>query len=640
MPRFKSLFAILCVGLVILLPATVAQESAPPSANPPMGERGSSTRVPTVTRESRRMPKLLGNYEPAAVSPVNEANSTRLDALLRGGNLYLSLQDAIALALENNINVEVQRYGALISEANLLRARAGSTIRNGIPVVQNGPSSASIGQQLLIGTIPTFGNIAPIQQSGIVVPLLDPVISGSYQYVHSSAPQSSTVVTGTSVLVNKNDLGSVTYNQGFLTGTNVSLGYTDSHLESNSTRAQLNPYRSGGLSLTITQHLLQGWGMAVNKRNIEIARNNRELADLQFKQQVIVTTAVAASLYWDLVSFNDDVKAKQSSLDYNQRLYNNNKRQVEVGMLAPIEVIRAEAAVASSQQDLIISQTRVLQQETILKDFLSRNGVASPAMEQAHIIPTDQIRVPEVEAIQPYQDLVGQALSGRPELAIARINVTNAKINLKGSKAELLPTVDAFGNIANNGLAGAINSLSATPVSNTNSLIGGYGSFLSQIFDRNFPNYSLGLQVNIPIHNRIARADYTLDQITERQQQLALLGAEKQVRVDVQNAMIGLQQARATYQAAVKQRILEEQTLDAEQKKLNLGASTIFNVILVQRDLAAAQSAEVSALGNYSKSRVQLDFATAQTLVNYNISIPEAYKGEISKAPAALPVQK
>ena len=403
---------------------------------------------------------------------------------------------------------------------------------------------------------------------------------------------------------------------------------------------QLNPYRSGAVSLNVTQHLLQGFGLAVNKRYIDIARNNRELADLQFKQQVIITAASAMNLYWDLVSFNDDVKAKQESLAYNERLYNDNKKQVSIGMLAPIEVIRAEAAVASSQQDLILSQTRVLQQETILKDFLSRNGVASPAVEQAHVIPTDRIRVPEVEPIQPYQDLVAQALSGRPELAMARINITNAKINLRGSKAELLPTVDAFGNLANNGLAGAINTLSSTPVPTTNSLIGGYGSLLSQVFDRNFPNYALGLQVNIPIHNRVARADYVLDQVTERQQELGLLAAEKQVRVDVQNAIIGLQQARATYQAAVKQRILEEQTLDAEQMKLNLGASTVFNVILVQRDLATAQSAEVAALSNYSKARVQLDFATAQTLGNNNISLPEAFQGEIKRAPSALPAQR
>ena len=627
MPRFKSSTASLCILLLILPVTGMAQDNV-------------KSRIPTVGQEKKgRLSKLLGNYETPVLSPANEGNTSRLEALLRGGNLYLSLQDTISLALENNIDVEVQRYGALISDANVLRARAGGMLRNGIPNVQNGPASAPLGQTQVLSTMPFYGSSGPAQQTGVEIPGLDPILSGSYQYGHTSSPQPNTVITGTNVLINKSNAGQFAYTQGFLTGTNVSLGYTDSLTESNSTRAQLNPFRSGAVSLNVTQHLLQGFGLAVNRRNIDIARNNRELADLQFKQQVIVTAASAMNLYWDLVSFNDDVKAKQESLAYNEHLYNDNKKQVAIGMLAPIEVIRAEAAVASSQQDLIISQTRVLQQETILKDYLSRNGVASPAVEQAHVIPTDRIRVPEVEAIQPYQDLVAQALSGRPELAVARINITNAKINLRGSKAELLPTVDAFGNLANNGLAGSINTLSIAPVPTTSPLIGGYGSLLTQVFGRNFPNYALGVQVNIPLHNRVARADYVLDQITERQQELTLLAAEKQVRVDVQNAMIGLQQARATYQASVKQRILEEQTLDAEQKKLNLGASTIFNVILVQRDLANAQAAEVAALGTYSKARVQLDFATAQTLINNNISIAEAFQGRIQRPPSPPPAQ-
>jgi outer membrane protein len=628
----KSFTTRLCI-LTLLLPQAMAAQD-----NAPMSEKANQTNVGTHTPENGRFSKLLGNYETPAVPPVNEANTTRLDALMRGGNLYLSLQDAIALSLENNIFMEVQRYGAPVAEANLLRAKAGGALRGPLPAIQNGPPSAPLGQTSVFSTIPTLTFVPAVQQTGIAVPALDPVLTGSYQFVHSSAPQSTTVTTGTDVLVNRNYLSQVAYTQGFLSGTSVTFGYTDSDLTSNSTRAQLNPYHSDALSLSVTQHLLQGFGLAVNRRNIEIAKNSRELADLQFKLQVIITACAAMNLYWDLVSFNDDVKAKQESLDYNQKLYDSNRKQVEIGMLAPIEVIRAEAAVASSQQDLIISQTRVLQQETILKDFLSRTGVASPSVQMAHIIPTDHILVPEVEPIQPYQDLVTQALSGRPELAIARINITNARINARGSKAELRPTVDAFGNLANNGLAGAINTLSSSPVVG-NSLIGGYGSVLSQIFDRSFPNYSLGLQLNIPIHNRTARADYVMDELNERQQELALLAAEKQVRVDVQNAIIGLQQARATYQAAVKQRVLEEKTLDAEQRKLNLGASTIFNVILVQRDLATAQSAEVAALGNYSKARVQMDFATAQTLVNNSISVGDAYRGQVAHPPSSLPAQ-
>jgi outer membrane protein TolC len=590
MPRLHPIIAIFCTFLL----TASAQDVAP-----------LSTRAPSLGKQDQgRFSRLLGNYQRPVVSPVNEGNTARLDSLLRAGNLYLSLPDVIALALENNVDIEVQRYDAMIADANLLRAKAGGALR------------------------------------GAAIPTLDPSISGSYQYQHSSAPQSSNVITGTNELINNSKSGQLTYSQGFLTGTNLSIGYSGAVLDSNNTYNQLNPYRTGAASLSVTQHLLQGFGIAVNRRNIEAARENRELADLQFKQQVIATVTSAMTLYWDLVSYNDDVRTKQQSLAYNEHLYSDNKKEVAIGTLAPIEVVRAEAAVAGSQQDLILAQTRVLQQETLLKDYLSRNGVASPSVEQAHVIPLDRIQVPDVEPVQPYPDLLAQALSARPELAIARINVAVSKINLRGSRAELLPTVDAFGSLANNGLAGAINSLASSPVTGVSQvLLGGYSSLFSQIFDRSFPNYSLGLQVNIPVHNRVARADYVLDQVTERQQELARLQAEKQVRVDVRNATIGLEQARATYQAAVKQRILEERTLDGEQRKLALGASTIFNVILVQRDVAAAQSAEVAALNTYAKARVTLDYATGQTLINQSISLEEAFRGQVSRPPSALPAK-
>lgn len=638
MPRVKFFLSIFCIFFPGF-PFLADSQDNPPGSQEPRPEKAISDRSPALMPEKGRLSRVLGNYQTQAVSPVNESNTARLDSLLRGGNLYLSLEDAIALAIENNIDVEVQRYGPLITDANLQRAKAGGILRTGLPTLQNGPSSAPLGQTSSFLTIPPLSVNSFLQPTGIPIPLLDPVISGSYQYQHTSAPQPNTVVTGTDVLIDRNKQGQITYSQNFLTGTSVSLGYTDSQVQSSDTRALLSPYRSAAASLNVTQHLLQGFGLSVNKRVIQIARNNRELADLQFKQQVIVTVASALSLYWDLVSFNDDVKARQESLEYNQRLYNDNKRQIAIGTMAQIEVTRAEAAVASAQQDLLISRTRVLQQETILKDFLSRNGVTSPMVEEAHIIPTDRVQVPEVEEVQPYQDLVAQALKGRPEVAIAHINITNAKVNLRGSKTELLPTVDAFGNLTNNGLVGSTNALSATPVQVGNSLIGGYGKLLSQIFDRSFPNYALGVQVNIPIFNRVARADYALDQITERQQQLNLMATVKQVRVDVQNAIIGLQQARAIYQASVRERVLEEQTLDAEQRKLDLGASTVFNVILVQRDLVTAQSAEVAALNNYSKARVQLDFSTAQTLTRNNISIAEALQGRISRPPSPLPAR-
>ena len=303
---------------------------------------------------------------------------------------------------------------------------------------------------------------------------------------------------------------------------------------------------------------------------------------------------------------------------------------------------------ASSEQDLTISQTRVLQQETTLKSYLSRTGVASPALASAHVIPTDRIRVPDQEQVQPIQDLTALALTARPELAQQRIAVTNAAVNSKGSRAELRPTLDFVAGLNNNGLVGTPNTVPLPAASQSGGVVvprgspdpffvGGYGLLASQLFHRNFPDYNVGLQLNIPLRNRTAQADYILDQITLRQQQISLQSQENQVRLDVQNAIIGQQQARVTYDAAVKARILEVQTLDAEEKKLKLGASTVFNIIQVQRDLANAQSAEVAALDTYAKARVELERSTGQVLTNHNISMSEAFRGRVSAPPSPLP---
>ncbi|MBM3776304.1 MAG: TolC family protein, partial [Acidobacteria bacterium] len=486
-----------------------------------------------------------------------------------------------------------------------------------------------------------------ITQTGTTIPSLDPVLAGRLSWGHFTAPQSSAFVTGTNFFIQEQNLSSLQLQQGFLTGTTVSLGLSNSIGETNNQRADFNPSTSSTLGLTINQRLLQGFGVAVNNRQIRIARNNREVSDLVFKQQAIATITSVISLYWDLVTYLEDVRVKKQSLALAEKLYNDNRKQVEIGTMAPIEIVRAEAEVAQRQQDLTISETQVLQQETILKNQLSRTGVTSPALLDARIIPTDRIRMPEQEAIAPIQDVMATAMFSRPELAQRRIQVESANISLKGSKSALLPSLDAFVTLENNALVGDVNRLSpiefipgAPPPPRTPDrfFIGGYGSALGQLFRRNFPDYSAGFQLNIPIRNRQAQADMLTDQLNLRQQQLGLQQLENSVRVDVQNSLIALQQARARYQAAVKTRILQEQTLEAEQKKLALGASTPYIVIQSQRDLALAQSSEVAALSQYARARTELDRATGQTLVAHNISIEEAYRGDIRRPPSALPV--
>jgi outer membrane protein TolC len=420
--------------------------------------------------------------------------------------------------------------------------------------------------------------------------------------------------------------------QSFLTGSTVSLAYTQTRVAANNPLNDLNPNTSGAATLQFTQHILQGLGLAVNNRNIRVAKNNVRFSDLTFQQQVITTVAGVASLYWDLVSFVEDVKVKQMALDVAKRFYEDNKKQVEIGTLAPIEVVRAEANVAQAEQDLTNSDTVLLQQETIVKDALSRNGVASPSVASARVIPTDRLSVPEGEYNTKLEELVELALAARPDLAQAKINVDNAKIGLSGSRSALLPTLDVQGTLTNNGLTGDVNNQtlygSQVPHSVDAYFLGGEGNMLGQVFRRNFPNYSIGFQLSMPIRNRSAQADYIRDALTVRQTELSEQQAIKSVRVNVQNAWIAVIQARARYKSVLKARVLQEQTLDAENKKYALGASTAFLVVQTQRDLATARANEVAALAAYSRSLVNLDLQTSQVLTRYHVELADAKTGK------------
>ena len=611
--------------------------------------------VPTIhANSSGFLSRITRAYRPVEVPPISLANSTRIDALLRAGRLYLSLQDTIALALENNLDIAIQRYGPLIAEADIMRAQAGGLLRGVPQSVRQGPSSAGgqRGQESGISRSAaqqandegSAGSGTIITSTGTSVPNLDPVLVGFGRWSHATNPQTATFVSGTNTLITRQGLQNFSYQQGFLTGTTVNLGFSNSSVRSTQLRAELNPSTSGSLSLNVTQRLLQGFGRAVNSRLIRVAKNNREVSDLVFKQQVITTVSAVANLYWDLVSMNEEVRVRRQALETSERLQRDNEKQVEIGTLAPIEIVRAEAEVATRQQDVTVAETQLLQQETILKNALSRNGVLSPAVAAARVVPTDKIRMPDTEPIEPIQDMVAQALSARPELARQRIQIQNANIDLRGSKSQLLPSLDAFVNFQNNALAGEISALPLPEdlvvqrgIPNA-FFVGGYSNVLRQLFARNFPDYNAGFQLNIPLRNRAAQADMIRDQLSLRQREMGLQQLENQVRVDVQNALIALQQARARFRAANKARILQEQTLDAEQKKYALGASTIYNVILVQRDLAQAQSVEVAALSAYSIAAVEMDRSTGQTLTRHNISLAEAYRGDVSRPPDPVPV--
>lgn len=601
-------------------------------------------------------------YEWRPVPPVNFRNSDRIFDLIRAGQLYLSLADAIALALENNLDIELERYLPRIAQTDVQRSKGGGLLRglsllvNEAPPGIGGPNgpllttlTASSTPSPVVNT--NFSDVALITQqendlsvtgviplsNGTPIPQYDPFLTGLINWQHLSTAEFSPVVTGGSNwLVTNNFNGNVGWTQGFSPGTQLNVTFDNTRLTSNSIRFSYNPLVNTSLGFTITQPLLRSFGTGVNRRFIHIAKNNDRVADLVFRQQVIDTVAGIARLYADLVSLNEDVKVKMEAVRLAERLYEDNKNKVDQGTLAPIEVTRAQAQVAANRGALISATGLVQQQELIVKTYITRGGLAIPAIRSAHIIATDSVTVPDNEPAASLDELIAKAIRNRPDLAQAGIQVINSQISLKGSINNLRPELDVVGTVQNGGLSGDVNEIAALTQGRP-LFPGGYGTALGQIFKNNFPSYSIGLQLTLPIRNRVAQADAVRDELQVRQSEIRLQQLADQVRLDVSDAFVALQQARASYEAAVQSRVLQEQSVNVEMQTFEVGLATNYMVIQYQTLLAQARSTEVAAKGAYAKARIALERATADTLEVNQISIQEAQSGRVGRAPSRIP---
>ncbi len=607
---------------------------------------------------------ITRSYRPRGVAAVSWADSQRIERLMRAGKIYLSLRDAIALALENNLDVESARINPRLNDANLLRASAGQLLRNVNNSISQGPSSASLGVLAGANSLGSTGASSgggtggvlsglSVQLAGSAIPNLDPTVFVNTQFQHQTSPQTSTFVTGTNFLVTSFKNINYGVQQGFLTGTSVSLGMGNVlGFSQNSYNSDFNNVTQGSLSFSITQNLLNGFGVSVNNRAIRIAKNQQHIGDLSFKQQVMATVKNVVDLYWDLVSFDDSLKIKQQTLDLDTRLYQDNKRRAELGALAEIDIIQAEAEMKNAQRDVTTAETQVLQQEMILKSVLTRSGLNNAAIVGARIVPLDHFEVPAKEAVIPTQDLIAEAIQKRPEIEQSQLGLEDTRINMLGTKNNLLPSLSVFANLSNSGLSGDVNTLQVpimnssgqvlgyrtrTPQDVNGFFLGGYGSFMNQIFSRNFPNYSAGFQLNIPIRNRAAQADLVTDELNYRQQQIQDHQLQNSVKLNVINAQTALAQARVAYDNAVEARRLQDLTLAGERRKYELGTSTILNVVLVQRDSTARALAEVDARNQYAHSQNALVQVLGKTLDQYAVDIDEAKSGTV-KREADLPV--
>jgi outer membrane protein len=598
-------------------------------------------------------PIVIRPYLAPEVPAVRLTNSSRLGDLVRAGILYLSAQDAIALALENNIDLEVARYNPVASLWQIERAQAGGAL----PGVPSGAAQAGsvasgqgiAGSQAAAGVSLSGGNgtasntsNATISQVGPITQTLDPSIQEADTFSHKTTPQFDVVQSINPVLISNSRVYSGTYQQGFLIGGSVSVSYTEHYLNENAPTDVLNPSVAPSLSFSFQQNLLRGFGVAVNARTITVAKMNRGISELNFRTQVTGTVAQVLNLYYGLVADYEDLKAKQSALELAQTLYRDNQRQVEIGSLTPLDVTTAEAQVASTGKDVVDSQINFQQQELQLKNLISRTGLADTVLANARIVPIDHIVIPERDDVSPLADLLRKALANRSDLAAEQANEKASEVSALGTKNGILPTSEVFGGESVAGLAGAPHTVNvdgalekADPY-----FVGGMGNALAQLFRRNFPTQRIGGFIAAPLENRQAQADYGIDQLQLRQTQLENQKDVNQLGVDILNALVALRQSRVRYEAAVKNRVLDEQLLSAEQKKLSLGASVPYNVIQQQRDLSGAQSSEIAALVSYSNARIALDQTLGTILETYHVTIDQARTGRVARTsslPSELP---
>lgn len=667
--RVGSVFRLLAVAFLCAMTA-VGQNSA--SSTPSVAN--SSVQAPqpqnfqTVDYSKPRaaFPNVLAPYEARHVPAPNLSNTPRIDQLMRDGKIMLSIDDAVALALENNLDIGIARYNLNIADTEILRSKGGANNFFGVNtgIVQNTPGGGVGGLGGTVGSGPggtapapggigagTNGLVSSTLGLGPLITSFDPILSGTLQSDHARFVCSS-IFCGT---VQNTTTGNFNYQQAFQWGTNMSVGFTNSRITSNNPFTVVSPNLTSGFKFQVSQNLLQGFGFLPNTRLIRITKNNREITDVAFRLQTVTTVDQIENMYWDLVYAYENVRVQQESLAFAQKTLSDTQKQVQIGSLAPIEVVRAQNTVATDQQNLIKAQTNLDLQQLLMKNALSRS-LQDPVLAGADVIPTSTMQIPQDEPIVPTEDLVSDALSHRAELAESRIDLQNREISEKALKNALLPTLSVFAYYGGSGLGGEQSAANlcanqpadeqsagfcsgpnptlppGVPVTPVQPTIG-YGSTLNQLINSTAPDKGAGINLNIPIRNRQAQALQVRGEVEYRQAQMRLQQIENQVRIEVRNAQFTMQQNRAAVAAAEAAVALARQSLDAEQKKLALGASTSTLVLQNQSELATAESNRVSAMAAYEKSRVELDRATGLLLDHSGIAMDDAVRGQVTRSP-------
>jgi outer membrane protein TolC len=584
------------------------------------------------------------------------SNSPRLRDLLQDGKLYLSLSDAVTLALENNFDIAIARINLDIADTDVLRTKAGGSFRGvstglvtgtlggttstitggGGP---GGTSSASGG-----GGAGSSGLVLSENGNGPAPELLDPTLTGTLSYERANTQQSSTLITGTNTLAQDTATYNFGYTEGFITGTALSVTFNNAHTSTNSQRTNFSPLLNTTFRAQATQHLLQGFGTWINTRFMIQAKNDRRITDSAFRQQIIYTVTQVESIYWALVSAYEDVQAKQRALDQSTKLTADNRKQLEIGTLAPLDVVNSDSAVATDKQALIASQSNLKYQQLVMKQALARN-LDDKAISDAEVVPTDRVGLDRLaEEDMPVDELVQQAYINNPQIEQAVLTMKNNEITIRALKNGLLPTLDAYAFYGGSGVGGAQNpnlncatnfsSTTFVPCQPGTVQSSNYGGVFQNTFNNTSPDYGVGVNLSIPLRNRIAQADQVRSQMEYRQTQMRLQQLYTQIKIQIINGQYALTNDRAQVVAAQATRDFGAQSLDAEQKKYKLGASTTALVLQQERTLATAENNLISATAAYARDRSNLRQILSNTLDQYGINLVDTAKGDVNVKPA------
>jgi outer membrane protein len=588
-------------------------------------------------------PTIFAPYKQHPIPPISLENSPRIKDLIHDGKLEISMADALALAIENNLDIAVERQVVPMSQTDVLRSSSGSAARGfagaAIPLgLSAGALGTGVSTAVAGGGVGNAGGISGGGGAVNIAPVgtFDPTINYNFSWDRTTSPLNSLVVAGVPSVTTYSTSHSGSYTQLLPTGTSYFVSLNG--LRSSSTQQSLlfNPDVATRMSVGFNQPLLSGFGRKSNLRFLLVARNNENVSGAIFRTQLQATMLQVENAYWDMAQFQENVKVAQDALTAAQRLYEDSKRQAEVGALAPLDVVSAQSAMAAADRDLVVAKTNIQIQEITLKNLLSKR--IDPELESAEIVTTDPLPEPRDNDIPALQDVLAEAFRSRPDLQVAQMNLLNEQISTKYTANNLLPTGNVFGQYAASGLQGNCVVTARATCNTTGLALGrvvpsGTSSALEQMIDATFPEESVGLSLTLPIKNRSAQADNLRAQFEAQQTQINLQALQNQAEIAIRQAMIGLVQGKAQIEAAHQAVALAQQSLDAEQKKLAVGASTFYNVVLRQRDVTTAQYAEIQASDAYAKFLVAMDQARGTMLERNGMTFNDALSGTITQKP-------